>query len=665
MGCNHPSGDKTGPLVSVLMPTYRQDVFISRAIESLLSQTLSSWELLIINDGSPDKTDDIVSTYIIDNRIRYYRFGNNRGIGAALNFALHHARGSYIAYLPSDDLYYPKHLETLAKRLDTDPEIYLMYGGVVSHHTVLGWSGPTLQGAAVVDHELAGLDGTIAKDHSSPQPTSNNILAPVQVMHRRSLESQVRWTPRSECVTDYLEANYWRSLLTAGAEFKFTGETTCEWTDHPDQHHKIIAMGLRSSRSTFLPGAQAGRGLTGYRTYYRVPANEPLNWRSSNNLSLDVDEARLYARLLVKPTPMPTHEGIRILIVGSLGMNPERIRALTEIGHELFGLWIQFPAVWDYAGAPPCVPVTNIPYDSSWRDRVREANPDIIYCMLSHHDLPLIDEVLTSKLGIPTAFHFKESPFMAMRNGQWGMLRRVLTQSDGHIFISDENYEWFRLNFPGVVGDKPTLILDGDLPKIDWMTNDFSPRLSGTDGEIHTTIVGRPVGMDELERYTDIGVHIHVYGTRFRGTSFEHQLPSWVKRTQRLHLHPAVTAADWVSELSRYDAAWSHISRSFNYGDLRAASWSDLNMPARLGTYAAAGLPVILKDNRPSITAVQNLVERLGIGVPFSDPNDLRARLLDSESMTRLQKNVRQVRTELSFDVHTPTLTKFLQSLMC
>jgi GT2 family glycosyltransferase len=95
------------PTISVLMPTFKHPPFIRRAIESLLAQTLEDWELVIVDDGSPDDTGAVVASYLNDPRVYYERLDRNQGLGAALNHATGLACGRYLAYLPSDDLYYP------------------------------------------------------------------------------------------------------------------------------------------------------------------------------------------------------------------------------------------------------------------------------------------------------------------------------------------------------------------------------------------------------------------------------------------------------------------------------------------------------------------------------------------------------------------------------
>lgn len=99
------------PLVSVFIPTYRGEATIGAAIESVLTQTLSDFELVVIDDGSPDSTQAIVAQYH-DPRLRYVRNECNLGPQGNWNCCLAEARGKYFKLLPHDDLLY---LECLAR----------------------------------------------------------------------------------------------------------------------------------------------------------------------------------------------------------------------------------------------------------------------------------------------------------------------------------------------------------------------------------------------------------------------------------------------------------------------------------------------------------------------------------------------------------------------
>jgi hypothetical protein len=116
--------------------------------------------------------------------------------------------------------------------------------------------------------------------------------------------------------------------------------------------------------------------------------------------------------------------------------------------------------------------------------------------------------------------------------------------------------------------------------------------------------------------------------------------------------------------LSRYDAAWLHCFESKNHGDLLRASWDDLNIPARINTYMAAGLPVIQRNNTGHIVATQQRIEELNIGILFSSYEDLAQQLKDCEKMEQLRKNVLKHKLLFSFDYYVPDLISFFRKVI-
>lgn len=98
-------------LVSIITPTYNCGKYIKETIESVLNQTYPDWEMLIVDDCSNDDTEQIVRSYLDDDRIRYIRLENNSGAAIARNRAIKEARGRWIAFLDSDDLWMPEKLE--------------------------------------------------------------------------------------------------------------------------------------------------------------------------------------------------------------------------------------------------------------------------------------------------------------------------------------------------------------------------------------------------------------------------------------------------------------------------------------------------------------------------------------------------------------------------
>lgn len=89
-------------MISIIIPCYNAERTIKRCLESVISQTYKNIEIVIINDGSIDKTDSIIKKYINDNRIKYYN-RSNHGIGKTRNFGIKEATGEYITFLDSDD----------------------------------------------------------------------------------------------------------------------------------------------------------------------------------------------------------------------------------------------------------------------------------------------------------------------------------------------------------------------------------------------------------------------------------------------------------------------------------------------------------------------------------------------------------------------------------
>ncbi len=97
--------------VSIVMPSYNTGRFIKETIESVLAQTYPNWELIIVDDCSTDNTDEVVGQYLPDERIRYIKNDMNSGAAVSRNRALKEAKGKWIAFLDSDDLWEKDKLE--------------------------------------------------------------------------------------------------------------------------------------------------------------------------------------------------------------------------------------------------------------------------------------------------------------------------------------------------------------------------------------------------------------------------------------------------------------------------------------------------------------------------------------------------------------------------
>lgn len=114
------------PLVSVIVPCYNQAQYLTMALDSIRNQTYQFWECIIVNDGSPDNTDEIATRYCrLDTRFRYVS-QNNEGLASARNFGINSALGTYILPLDSDDYIDPPYIEKCIDRFKSNPKIKLV-----------------------------------------------------------------------------------------------------------------------------------------------------------------------------------------------------------------------------------------------------------------------------------------------------------------------------------------------------------------------------------------------------------------------------------------------------------------------------------------------------------------------------------------------------------
>lgn len=136
------------PKVSVIIPVYNGEKTIRETVESVLNQTLSDFELIIIDDGSTDSTLDVLST-IKDSRLKVVSY-SNAGVSASRNRGIELASGEYIAFLDADDFWTPDKLEFQVKALAANPQASVVYSwadcideanqllGIDHHFTVNG-----------------------------------------------------------------------------------------------------------------------------------------------------------------------------------------------------------------------------------------------------------------------------------------------------------------------------------------------------------------------------------------------------------------------------------------------------------------------------------------------------------------------------------------------
>ena len=132
-------------LVSIITPSYNTARFLRETIPCVLAQTYTNWEMLIVDDCSTDETDDVVAAFP-DERIRYFKNDRNRGAAYSRNFALREARGRWMAFLDSDDLWLPDKLEKQIRFMEENGYAfsYTNYAEMDESGKLLSvlWTGP-------------------------------------------------------------------------------------------------------------------------------------------------------------------------------------------------------------------------------------------------------------------------------------------------------------------------------------------------------------------------------------------------------------------------------------------------------------------------------------------------------------------------------------------
>jgi hypothetical protein len=572
------------------MPTHGQAALLGRAVACLAAQTEPDWELVVVDDGSPDDVAAALAPWAGDPRVRLHRLPANRGLGAAANVALGLARAPVVAYLPSDDLWAPGHLASLLELLARRPD------------AVLASAGDPRRLCAIA-HRAAG----------------------------------PAWVERDVLESDDLEALLLAGLRARGAFVQTGDDSSAAATVHPAQ------------RSAALLGSRDG-GLNAFRARYRV--DRPLRLRTSEGEA--EDEVALYAPFRDRPAPAPG--ALRVLLVGELAYNPERILALERAGCTLAGLWIDDPLGFMTVGPLPFGGVPDRTPDDwpAWR-------PDVIYAGLNWRALPLACTVLRQARarGIPVAWHFKEAPHRALARGDWPRVAELWEGADARILASALERDLLEAWLPGRADPRATHVLDGDLPAAHWLAAGprAARRRSEDDGEVHTVLCGRPHGLDPawVAALAAAGGHLHVHGA---------PLPPALRRAGGpwVHEHPPVARPDWVRVLSAYDAGWLHPHRSANHGEPAMATWDDCNVPARLPTYLAAGLALLADANPGHRTAVAEVVRATGAGLLHAGPADAVAQLAAGRGVAARDR-AWAAREQFAFDAHAGRLAGLLAAL--
>jgi glycosyltransferase involved in cell wall biosynthesis len=119
--------EKNQPLVSIIVPCYKQAGFMAETLDSVISQTYTNWECIIVNDGSPDNTEEVAHIYLAKDPRFLYQKQQNMGLSEARNNGIRRSHGTYILPLDSDDIIADTYIEKAVAVFNEQPSVKLVY----------------------------------------------------------------------------------------------------------------------------------------------------------------------------------------------------------------------------------------------------------------------------------------------------------------------------------------------------------------------------------------------------------------------------------------------------------------------------------------------------------------------------------------------------------
>ena len=191
------------PFFSIVIPTYNRANFISKAIESVLAQSFKDFEIVVVDDGSTDETEQVVMS-IKNEKVRYFRKENEER-AAARNFGARSAKGKYINFLDSDDTIYPHHLQTAKQFSDQFLEVKVFH---------LGYDIKDVRG--VLLHSVSNIKSI------NHQILSGNVLSCNGVFIKREVMKELQFN--EDRLLSSLED--WEFWIRLSARFQFLNSNT-------------------------------------------------------------------------------------------------------------------------------------------------------------------------------------------------------------------------------------------------------------------------------------------------------------------------------------------------------------------------------------------------------------------------------------------------------
>lgn len=300
----------TKPLVSVIIPAYNAEGLILEALMSVKAQTYPDWEIIVVEDASKDRTEEIVQEFarsVGDRNVKYIRHQNNLGLSETRNTGIKQAQGEYLALLDHDDLWKDIHLETAVSKLQSEL-------GDLAYCTVQMFEDGT--------NKLLSLWGP-EKEDIEKFPTSlfaKNYIQPSAVVMRKNIIEKVGFfDPNLRKVEDL---DYWLRAAAAGCKFVWIPDINCWYRKNNKsamtrdisnilEGHALV---LRKHRNlSIIPAAI--RGYVAAKYHLGV---------AKRNLNKDHKKAVEFLIWALRISPQGAVKALAVVILESLGVKSDK-----------------------------------------------------------------------------------------------------------------------------------------------------------------------------------------------------------------------------------------------------------------------------------------------------------------------------------------------------
>lgn len=208
------------PLVSICIPAYNAEKYIAEALSSVRNQSFTDWELILVEDGSKDSTEKIVTNFAkeVSQRVIYQRHEDKQGPSASRNSCIKKADGEYIALLDADDYWAISHLETIVSHFLRSNADIVHSGSILFDDA----TGKELEIRAPLESQTDNFLISLY-NHSY-------IIQPSSVVLRKKIFSKAGFFDHYFHYCEDME--YWFRAARAGCLFSYTGQNTCYYRKH-------------------------------------------------------------------------------------------------------------------------------------------------------------------------------------------------------------------------------------------------------------------------------------------------------------------------------------------------------------------------------------------------------------------------------------------------